>query len=102
TNVGGMGDLLTDGETGLLTADDDDEQMVEAIRRLLNDPALAAKLSANGRRLAERSSWKQVRLQWEAIFDETLSAASNNQCAGSPTVNAGLQSPSNPPSRSGY
>ena len=77
TGVGGMGDLLTDGETGLLTPDNDDERMVEAIRRLLDDPALAARLSANGRRLAERSSWEQVRVQWEAVFEEVLSAASN-------------------------
>jgi hypothetical protein len=35
---------------------------------LLRDPSLAARLSANGRKLAERSSWERVRPQWEELF----------------------------------
>jgi glycosyltransferase involved in cell wall biosynthesis len=68
TNVGGIPDLLTDGETGLLVPDDDDEAMAAAILRLLRDPDLAGRLSANGRQLAERFSWAQVRPQWEELF----------------------------------
>ncbi|MFN2513876.1 MAG: glycosyltransferase family 4 protein [Pyrinomonadaceae bacterium] len=68
TAVGGIPDLLKDGETGLLVPDDDDKMMVEAIKRLLNDSELAGRLSANGRRVAERSSWEQVRLRWEQLF----------------------------------
>jgi asparagine synthetase B (glutamine-hydrolysing) len=71
--VGGIPDLLTDGETGLLVPDDDDEAMAKAILRLLNDPALAGRLSANGRQLAERSSWENVRLQWEELFAQVMS-----------------------------
>jgi len=76
TNVGGIPDLLTDGETALLVSDDDDEQMAEAILSLLDNPDLAAKLSANGRVLAERSSWDQVRLQWEEMFQKIMDGAS--------------------------
>ncbi|HVO69728.1 MAG TPA: glycosyltransferase family 4 protein [Aggregatilineaceae bacterium] len=68
TNVGGLPYLLTDGETGLLVPDDDDEAMSAAVQRLLQTPALAAKLSAQGRAVAERSSWEVVRNQWEALF----------------------------------
>jgi len=73
TKVGGIGDLLVDGETALLVPSDDDEAMVKAIGRLLNEPGLAARLSANGRRLAESCSWKQVRGCWEELFSELLS-----------------------------
>lgn len=66
--VGGIPDLLTDGETALLVRDDDDEAMVAAIRRLLDDPDLAGRLSANGRQLAEASAWPKVRLEWERLF----------------------------------
>ncbi len=72
TAVGGVPDLLKDSETGLLVPDDDDKMMVEAIKRLLNDSELAGRLSANGRLLAERSAWEQVRPQWEQLFAELI------------------------------
>jgi glycosyltransferase involved in cell wall biosynthesis len=68
TSVGGIKDLLQEGETGLLVPDDDDEAMVRAIRRLIKEPQLAGNLSANGRQLARRSSWDEVRPQWDRIF----------------------------------
>jgi glycosyltransferase involved in cell wall biosynthesis len=73
TNVGGLPDLLTHNETGLLVPDDDDEAMEAAIRTLLNDHALARRLSANGRELAKASSWEQVTPKWEKLFAELYS-----------------------------
>ncbi len=73
TDVGGIPDLLTAGETALLVPDGDSKLMAEAIYRLLNDPGLAGRLSANGRQLAERSSWERARQQWEDVFAELLS-----------------------------
>lgn len=73
TNVGGIPDLLTDNETGLLVPDDDDEAMAAAVLRLLGDPDLAGRLSSNGREVAELSSWERVRPQWEQLFDRTVS-----------------------------
>lgn len=68
TDVGGIRDLLSDGVSGLLVPDDDVQAMAEAILRLVGDPRLAQRLSTNGRRLAEASSWQQVGLQWERLF----------------------------------
>ena len=75
TAAGGIPDLVTNGETGLLVPDDDDRAMVEAVHRLLKDPDLSAHLSANGRRLAERSSWERVRPQWERVFTDVMAPA---------------------------
>jgi len=77
TAVGGIPDLLTDGETGLLVPDDDDKMMVEAIKRLLNDSELAGRLSANGRHLAERSAWGQVRPRWEQLYADLMARRSS-------------------------
>lgn len=77
TNVGGIPDLLSDGENGLLVPDDNVEAMAEAVMRLLDDPALAARLSANGRLLAERSAWENVRPQWEELFREITAGLLN-------------------------
>lgn len=78
TNVGGMSDLLTDGETGLLVPDGDDRAMAEAVLRLLGDAALAERLSANGRKLAERSAWDRVRPQWDRVFAELMAGTAGN------------------------
>jgi glycosyltransferase involved in cell wall biosynthesis len=72
TNVGGIPDLLKQGETGMLVPDDNVNSMVEAIKELLDNPQLAGRLSRNGRVLAEQSSWEVVRPSWQALFDELL------------------------------
>jgi L-malate glycosyltransferase len=68
TAVGGVPDLLERGEAGLLVPDDDDAAMAKAILKVIDTPALAARLSRDGRRLAERSAWDLVRHQWEDLF----------------------------------
>jgi len=75
TNVGGMPDLLTQDETGLLVPDNDDEAMAAAIKRLLDSPELASRLSANGRRLAENCAWEKLRPQWEQLFLKVMNRA---------------------------
>src|SRR3989449_10440469 len=47
TDVGGIRDLLSDGLSWLLLPDDDVQAMVEGILRLVREPPLAARLSAN-------------------------------------------------------
>ena len=74
TGVGGIPDLLTDGETALLVPCGDVESMVHSIQRLLTEPELAARLSANGRWLAERSSWEEVHPRWQRVFARVLGA----------------------------
>ena len=72
TSVGGVPDLLTNGETGLLVPDNDVEAMADSVLKLLREPALAARLSENGRALAVRSSWEAVRPQWEEVISEVF------------------------------
>lgn len=52
--VGGITDWLVDGETGLFVAPRDSAALGAAIQRLLDDPALARRLGAAGRRRAEQ------------------------------------------------
>ena len=74
TAVGGIPDLLTPDETALLVPDGDAAAMADAVRRLLAEPALAARLSAQGRALAESCGWDAVRPQWAALFQEVTHA----------------------------
>jgi glycosyltransferase involved in cell wall biosynthesis len=72
TNVGGVPFLVKDGETALLTPADDAAAMSNAVRRLIQDPDLASRLSSEGRTLAERCAAENVVPQWEQVFTEIL------------------------------
>ncbi len=72
TCVGGIPDLIRNGEEGLLVPDNDVQGMAEAVCSLIENPELAERLSRNGRLLAERSAWEAVRPEWEKLFKEVL------------------------------
>jgi glycosyltransferase involved in cell wall biosynthesis len=72
TAVGGIPYLLEHEQTGLLVDNEDVAGMTTAVERLLREPGLAGRLSANGRQLAEASSWTVVRKQWESLLAQTI------------------------------
>lgn len=84
TDVGGLRHLVRHEESALLVADDDAEGMAAAVRRLLDEPALAERLSRNGRAVAERSAWGGVVAAWDALF-ATLTGAAVPTDASRPT-----------------
>lgn len=51
--AGGVTDAVREGETGLLVSNGDPEETAAAILRLLDDPALAARLGKAARKMAE-------------------------------------------------
>lgn len=55
--VGGLEHVVADGESGLLVPGWDPGDYAAALRRVLTDPALAARLSAGARVQAEGFSW---------------------------------------------
>jgi phosphatidylinositol alpha-1,6-mannosyltransferase len=58
---GGIADAVADGETGLLVTPGDPEPAADAVRHLLNDPALARRLGDAARsRVVERFTWRRV------------------------------------------
>lgn len=52
TNVGGIADIIIDGQTGLLTPVDDDAALAQAIMRLHGDPQLRRRIVEAGQRHA--------------------------------------------------
>jgi glycosyltransferase involved in cell wall biosynthesis len=72
TDVGGIADLLRDGENALLVPDGDADAMAAAVDRLLDDPDLAARLSAGGRVLAEERDVEAVADRWEDAIGRVL------------------------------
>ena len=70
TNVGGIPYLLENGVDSLLVQPGNPEAMAQAVRRILTEPGLAARLSSNARKKAEQFDWKNILPQWEHLFQK--------------------------------
>jgi glycosyltransferase involved in cell wall biosynthesis len=68
TDVGGIRHLLTHEHDALLVPPGDAKAMATAVRRVQEEPALAARLSHNARAKAEMHSWNRVLPLWESCF----------------------------------
>lgn len=73
TNVGGIGDIVRDGENGFLMPVDDQKFLVEHLKKLMNSPDLRARLGANGRRRVE--SDYDIKRNSEVILEYLTRAA---------------------------
>jgi glycosyltransferase involved in cell wall biosynthesis len=68
TDVGGVAEVVRDGETGLLVAPEDADQLAEAMVVLLNDPDRSARLGGRGREYARCYDWLRVAAQYVALY----------------------------------
>ena len=73
SNVGGLPEVVTDGVTGFLHPPDHVAAMADSAITLLSDPALHARMAAEGARLAaERFSSDRIVPQYEAVYEQAL------------------------------
>lgn len=77
TSVGGVPYLITSGHDGILVAQGDADAMAAAVRRYLEQPAFAARVSRNARAKAENFSWDEVLPRWVELL--TRISASNDR-----------------------
>jgi type III pantothenate kinase len=80
--AGGNPELVVDGESGLLVPPRDVPAMAAAVRRLLADPALGARLAKAARDRVEKGFSSEVRLdRIEALYSRLLSSRTGRQVA---------------------
>jgi glycosyltransferase involved in cell wall biosynthesis len=70
TDVGGIPYLIEHETDALLTPADDVDAMASAVRRVLTEATLAAKLGQNARQKAEQFDWSAILPQWERILTD--------------------------------
>jgi glycosyltransferase involved in cell wall biosynthesis len=76
TNVGGIGEVITNGETGLLIPSRDPEAIAIAVARVLADPTLAATLRNAAQREAKtRFSFDRVIGGLQDLYSSSVRAA---------------------------
>jgi glycosyltransferase involved in cell wall biosynthesis len=69
SRVGGIPDIVEDGESGLLVPPGDADALAAAVRRVRDDPALARRLGEAGRRrLREQFSWSAIVQRWLDVY----------------------------------
>lgn len=68
TDVGGIPHLVEHEREALLVPRDDPAAMADAVRRLLTERGLSARLSQNGRNKVEQFDWALVMPRWEALL----------------------------------
>jgi alpha-maltose-1-phosphate synthase len=73
TRVGGIPEVVADGETGLLVPPDDPAALAAALNALILDPARAAAMGAAGRkRAAAEFGWDAVAAQTVQLYEELV------------------------------
>lgn len=78
TDVGGVGDLIIHGETGWLIPPGDPPALAQAIRALLADPPLRARLATAGRVMAlDRHGAKGLIQRIEALYTTVMAGKPN-------------------------
>jgi glycosyltransferase involved in cell wall biosynthesis len=74
TSVGGIPHLLTHEQNALLVPPRDPAAMARAVVRLLRDPNLAERISANARRSAKAFDWANIVPQWHRVLRSAADA----------------------------
>ena len=72
SDIGGLSDLVAEGETGFLVPPSNANALADAMRKLVSDPMLRARMGQGGRLRAETFMAKAVVPRIEAIYREAL------------------------------
>lgn len=72
TNIGGIPDIVKDGETGLLVPPDDPAAAANALERLLGDEGLRKRLAEAGRSNASAYDWDAIAGRYGEVYDELI------------------------------
>lgn len=72
TRVDALPEILDEGKTALLVVPEDPDSLAEAMRRVLGDAELRARLSCAGRRRAADFSRSRMVAAYEALYDRFL------------------------------
>lgn len=75
TNVGGIPYLLQDGQNALLVLPRSPEAIVAAVQRVLTEPGLAGRLSANARATAEAWDWNLILPRWNTLLQNVAAGS---------------------------
>jgi len=87
SNLGGITDIVRDGETGLLVPPGDPGQLAAALQRLARDRDLSQRLGAAGRKhVAAAFGWPAIMAQWEECYAAAVGTRTDTATPGGPAA----------------
>ena len=73
TNVGGVSELITNGENGILVPPEDPGMLASAINRVIHDEELAGSLAENGyKHVTETLTWDSMLPRYVRFYEDLL------------------------------
>ena len=72
SRVGGLPEIIADGENGLLVEPGDPDKLRELLKLVLSDRFLQQRLALNGRRTALRLDWADVGIRFAEVITGSL------------------------------
>ncbi|HLF83179.1 MAG TPA: glycosyltransferase family 4 protein [Blastocatellia bacterium] len=72
SRVGGLAEVIVDGENGLLFERGDDQMLKEKLSLVLSDDSLRRKIAGNARRSAAAYDWARIGLRYSRIIKSAL------------------------------
>ena len=73
SGLGGITDIVLHEKTGLLVPQRDPQALADALLRIADDPALAARLAAGGHQHAQQNfSWEVITDRWEECYADAV------------------------------
>ena len=75
SSVGGLPEVLKDGDSVLFVPAGEPDALAEAVIRVLGDSELQARLAEGGREVADQHSWPSIAERTEAAFSDALQPA---------------------------
>jgi len=78
SNVGGIPDIIIDGETGFLVPEQRSDVLADRIVRMLSDDSLRERFRQNGLvRVREKFSWGKISEEFGGVYIQVLKATNN-------------------------
>jgi glycosyltransferase involved in cell wall biosynthesis len=82
SDIGGITDIIKNGESGLLVPPAEADQLAQALERLARDPALAARLGQAGvRRVRDEFGWPVIMRKWAECYASAVRTTGANEGA---------------------
>lgn len=72
THVGGIGEILVDGENGYIVREKDSEELVDKLNQILKNDDLRNQMKKNARTKAEKYDFIKIGLRYKAILDDII------------------------------
>jgi len=80
TRAGGLREVVGEGEDGggILVEPGNEKELLEALNKILDNPALRKNLEERGKRRAQKYSWKKVNKEIERVYEQELKKGGKN------------------------